>query len=66
MMGLMNIKSGKLEGFDVDMAMKLRSVSILMPRSVYANYFGTRVPMLNGNIDALLRRCLLHRPTKSC
>ena len=56
LMGLMNIKSGKLEGFDVDMAKEITKRINPDAKVEYTQITsGTRVPMLlNGNIDAII------------
>ena len=56
LMGLMNIKSGKLEGFDVDMAKEVTKRINPDAKVEYTQITsGTRVPMLlNGNIDAII------------
>ena len=62
LMGLMNIKTGKLEGFDVDMAKEItKRVNPKAKTELTQITSGTRIPMLlNGNIDAL-RRCQLRQ-----
>ncbi|WP_370398638.1 transporter substrate-binding domain-containing protein [Weissella sagaensis] len=56
LMGLMNIKTGKLEGFDVEMAKEITKRVNPDAKVVYTQITsGTRVPMLiNGNIDAII------------
>ena len=56
LMGLMNIKTGKLEGFDVDMAKEITKRINPKAKVEYTQITsGTRVPMLlNGNIDAII------------
>ena len=56
LMGLMNIKSGKLEGFDVDMAKQItKRVNPKAKVELTQITSGTRIPMLlNGNIDAII------------
>lgn len=56
LMGLMNIKTGKLEGFDVDMAKEITKRINPKAKVDYTQITsGTRVPMLlNGNIDAVI------------
>ncbi|WP_439819042.1 transporter substrate-binding domain-containing protein [Weissella paramesenteroides] len=56
LMGLMNIKTGKLEGFDVDMAKQITKRINPKAKVEYTQITsGTRVPMLlNGNIDAVI------------
>ncbi|WP_134645114.1 transporter substrate-binding domain-containing protein [Weissella cibaria] len=56
LMGLMNIKTGKLEGFDVDMAKQItKRVNPKAKVELTQITSGTRIPMLlNGNIDAII------------
>lgn len=56
LMGLMNIKTGKLEGFDVDMAKEItKRVDPKAKPELTQITSGTRIPMLlNGNIDAII------------
>lgn len=56
LMGLMNIKTGKLEGFDVDMAKEItKRVNPKAKIELTQITSGTRIPMLlNGNIDAII------------
>jgi putative glutamine transport system substrate-binding protein len=55
LMGQMNIKTGKLEGFDVDMAREITKRVDPKAKVQYTQITsGTRIPMLlNGNIDAI-------------
>lgn len=56
LMGLMNIESGKLEGFDIDMAKEItKRVDPKAKVELTQITSGTRVPMLlNGNIDSII------------
>ncbi|WP_063084062.1 transporter substrate-binding domain-containing protein [Weissella cibaria] len=56
LMGLMNIKTGKLEGFDVDMAKQItKRVNPKAKVELTQITSGTRIPMLlNANIDAII------------
>jgi len=56
LMGLMNVKTGKLEGFDVDMAKEItKRVDPKAKTELTQITSGTRIPMLlNGNIDAII------------
>jgi putative glutamine transport system substrate-binding protein len=55
LMGQMDIKTGKLEGFDVDMAKEITKRIDPKAKVEYTQITsGTRIPMLlNGNIDAI-------------
>lgn len=56
LMGLMNIKTGKLEGFDIDMAKEVtHHMDPKLKVKLTQVTSGTRVPMLlNGNIDGVI------------
>lgn len=56
LMGLMDIKSGKFKGFDVDMAKEITKRINPKAKVQYTQITsGTRIPMLlNGNIDAII------------
>ena len=56
LMGLMDIKTGKFKGFDVDMAKQITKRINPKAKVQYAQITsGTRIPMLlNGNIDAII------------
>lgn len=56
LMGLTNIRTGKLEGFDIDMAKAItKRIDPKAKPELTQITSGTRVPMLlNGNIDAII------------
>lgn len=56
LMGLMNIKTGKVEGFDVDVAKEVTKRIDPKAKPVFNEVTsGTRIPLLrNGNIDAII------------
>ncbi len=56
LMGLMDIKTGKLQGFDIDMAREVtHHIDPKLKVKLTQVTSGTRVPMLlNGNIDAVI------------
>lgn len=56
LMGLMNIKTGKVEGFDVDVAKEVTKLIDPKAKPVFNEVTsGTRIPLLrNGNIDAII------------
>ncbi|MCM0596023.1 transporter substrate-binding domain-containing protein [Weissella uvarum] len=56
LMGLMDIKTGKLQGFDIDMAKEITKRVDPKAKPVFTQITsGTRIPMLlNGNIDAII------------
>ncbi|MCM0583249.1 glutamate ABC transporter substrate-binding protein [Weissella diestrammenae] len=56
LMGLMDIRSGKIEGFDVDMAKAITKKVDPKAKAEFTQVTsGTRIPLLkNGNIDAII------------
>lgn len=56
LMGLMNIKTGQVEGFDVDVAKEItRRINPKAKPEFVQVTSGTRIPLLiNGNIDAII------------
>jgi len=56
LMGLMDIKTGKIQGFDVDMAKALTKIIDPKAKAEFTQVTsGTRIPLLkNGNIDAII------------